>query len=99
MEPLDLRLVWALLAVAEEQSITRAAARLYVSQQTLSAQIQRLERVLGVELLSRSPRGVTLTAAGRELVAYGSGLSTELDELVVRLRAVAAAEEGTMLPA
>jgi DNA-binding transcriptional LysR family regulator len=83
---LELRLLWAFLTVAEERNITRAAARLYVTQQTLSEQIQKLERSLGISLLARSPRGVRLTAAGQELAAYGAGLSQELDRLVRRLQ-------------
>jgi LysR family nitrogen assimilation transcriptional regulator len=89
MKPIDLRAVSAFLVVVEEQSITRAAARLFVAQQTLSEQIRKLERALGVVLLVRNPRGVLVTEAGRELAAYGAGLSTELEMLVERLRAVA----------
>ena len=65
MSEVDLRHVRAFLAVAEESSITRAAARMYLTQQALSRQIQILERVLGVTLLVRSSRGVLLTEIGR----------------------------------
>jgi len=92
MNSLDLRLLWAFLVVAEERSITKASSRLYMSQQTLSEQIQKLERTLGVPLLARTPRGVAATAAGRELAEYGAGLSVELDALVRRLRLVSAQE-------
>jgi DNA-binding transcriptional LysR family regulator len=50
--------------VAEAGQISRAARTLYVAQPALSQAIARLERQLGVELLERHPRGVTLTSAG-----------------------------------
>lgn len=94
MGSIDLRAVSAFLVVVEEQSISKAAARLFLAQQSLSEQIRKLERALGVVLLVRTTRGVAVTAAGRELAAYGAGLSTELDRLVLRLRAVAEEEQG-----
>lgn len=60
----DLRLVRYFLVMAEELHFTAAARRLYVSQPALSNQIRRLETQLGAQLFNRSPRGVTLTAAG-----------------------------------
>ena len=60
----DLRLVRYFLVMAEELHFTAAARRLYVSQPALSNQIRRLENQLGAQLFERSPRGVTLTAAG-----------------------------------
>ncbi len=63
-----LRELRALVAVAEEQSVTRAAQRLFLAQPALSRQLQALERRLGVPLLERLPRGVALTEAGRALL-------------------------------
>jgi DNA-binding transcriptional LysR family regulator len=53
-----------LVAVAEEASFTKAAARVHVAQPGVSAQIRRLERELGHELFDRSGRSVRLTDAG-----------------------------------
>lgn len=58
------------IAVAEEGTFTRAAARLGLSQPALSAVIGRLERAHGAQLFVRSSRGVRLTPGGRELLAH-----------------------------
>ena len=55
------------VAIAEEGQITAAARRLSISQPPLSYELAQLERELGVELVRRGPRGVTLTDAGRIL--------------------------------
>lgn len=57
------------LAVAEERSFTRAAARLNTSQSALSQTVRRLEERLGIRLLNRSTRNVSPSEAGEELVA------------------------------
>ena len=54
-------------AAAEAGSLGRAALRLNVSQPALTKRLQSLERLAGVQLLERSPRGVKLTPAGRRL--------------------------------
>lgn len=59
----------AFLAVAEDRSFTRAAARLGVSQSALSHTVRRLETRLGVRLLARTTRSVAPTEAGERLVA------------------------------
>src|SRR5258708_8736395 len=63
---IELRHLRYFVAVAETGSLTEAAERrLYTSQPSLSRQIRDLESQVGVELLSRSVRGVELTAAGK----------------------------------
>ncbi len=61
---MDLRILRYFLAVAEEGNITRAAARLHVSQPALSTQLAALEDELGQKLFERRARGTTLTEKG-----------------------------------
>ena len=55
------------LAVAEERSFTKAAAKLGTSQSTLSHAVKKLEERLGMRLLARTTRSVGLTEAGERL--------------------------------
>lgn len=59
-------LLW-FLAVAEEKSFTRAAAKLGITQSTLSHTIKRLEMRMGIRLLTRTTRSVATTEAGERL--------------------------------
>ncbi|MGA8938854.1 MAG: LysR family transcriptional regulator [Acidobacteriaceae bacterium] len=78
--------LFAFATVAEERSFTRAAARLGVSQSALSHSIRGLEKRLGVQLLARTTRSVSATAAGTEL----------LRELAPALERIGAAVAETM---
>jgi DNA-binding transcriptional LysR family regulator len=80
----------AFLAVAEERSFTRAAARLRTSQSALSHTIRRLEADLGVRLLARTTRSVAPTEAGERLAET---LKPAFDDIEGRLAAISALRE------
>ena len=75
----------AFIAVAEEESFTRAAARLSVSQSALSHTIKGMESRLGLRLLTRTTRSVSLTEVGRKLYSSVAprlqDIENELDSL------------------
>jgi len=89
----ELRQLRYFLAVAEELSFTRAAARLQMAQPPLSTQIQQLESELGVRLFDRSRRAIALTAAGRALVPEARRLIADADQTT---RIVRHAADGTV---
>jgi LysR family transcriptional activator of mexEF-oprN operon len=66
---LDLNLLRVFAVVAEEGSVTRAAARLYLTQPAVSAALRRLATFVGAELFARQGRGLALTARGTALLA------------------------------
>jgi LysR family hydrogen peroxide-inducible transcriptional activator len=75
-----------LVAVADLRHFGRAAARCFVSQPTLSAQLKKLEQSLGVQLIERAPHNVSLTPAGEEIVARARRIIEASDEVVTLAR-------------
>ena len=63
-QPMELRVLRYFLTVAKEQSFTKAAEQLHITQPTLSRQLAALEEELGTALFNRGGRCITLTAAG-----------------------------------
>ncbi len=66
---MELYLLRSFVTVAREGHLTRAANRLHTSQPAVSSHIRSLEEELDLVLFERTPRGMRLTAAGRELLA------------------------------
>jgi DNA-binding transcriptional LysR family regulator len=93
---MELRHLRYFLVVGEVLNFTKAAARLRVAQPALSRQIQDLEDEIGVDLLHRSPRGVTLTAEGKLFLDEARDLLKRVDESVEKTRALARGEYGEL---
>ncbi|MGB7646672.1 MAG: LysR family transcriptional regulator, partial [Pseudomonas fluorescens] len=88
--------IQAFLAVARTGSFTKAANELHLSPSALTVQVQQLEDWLGVALLDRSPRHVSITAAGEAARAPMEKLLLDLDNIVTGSRDLAALRRGVV---
>ena len=86
----------AFVAVAEEESFTRAAARLSVSQSALSHTIKGMEERLGLRLLTRTTRSVSLTEIGRKLYTSVSPRLQDIENELDSLNALKDSPSGTI---
>jgi DNA-binding transcriptional LysR family regulator len=84
------------VAVAEELHFGRAAARLQMTQPPLSRQIQKLERVVGAQLLERDNRRVSLTAAGEVFLEEATRLLSLADTAPELARRVSSGSRGVV---
>lgn len=84
---LELSLLRAFVAVAEENNFARGAKRLRTSQSAISVRIKRLEDILGTKILARDRSGTRMTHAGETLLAEARDLLKQSDRLVETIRA------------
>ena len=85
---MDLRQLRYLVALADERHFTRAAAREHVAQPALSQQIRKLEEEVGVALVERTTRKVSITEAGELLVARARRILSECNAAHAELEAL-----------
>ncbi|OZI38500.1 LysR family transcriptional regulator [Bordetella genomosp. 10] len=93
---MDLRQLRQLVTIAELGSYRRAAEVLHIAQPALSVSIQKLEHLVGVQLLERGTRGVTLTPAGQALVTDARRALYHADQARQAARRVGLGEWGTL---
>ena len=86
MADLDPRLLRAFVAVAEELSFSRAAERMGLAQQALSAQVRQLEGRLDAKVFRRTTRRVALTPAGEALLPHARDALAAIDAGVEAVR-------------
>ena len=91
---MELRHLRYFVAVAEMENVSRAATqKLYVSQPSLSRQIRDLEEELGVQLVERRAKSVSLTEAGRAFLEKARAILKATDDAVAMVRALAGKHE------
>ena len=73
--------LYYVLAVAENQNFTKAAAKCFVTQPTLSIQIQKLEDELDVQIFDRSKKPISLTDVGKKIVKQARNIVNEADRI------------------
>lgn len=84
------------LAVAKYRSFTRAAEEINVSQSSISTQVSKLESELGARLLERGARSVTLTAAGKEFIAYAADICEKEEKSRETMKQYGAPDKGLL---
>jgi DNA-binding transcriptional LysR family regulator len=94
---MDLAALRVFLAVAEERSFSRAAAKVHRTQPAVSQAVRRLEGELGEELFDRSSKSGTLTDAGRVLENYGQRLVRLAEETESAMRELRDLRRGRVL--
>src|SRR5437868_5387207 len=82
MTNIPTELLRTLIAVVELRSFTKAAQSLGITQPAVSAQIKRLQHLLGAELLDKSAPGVTLTEKGHAVIDYARRLLSINDQIL-----------------
>jgi DNA-binding transcriptional LysR family regulator len=93
---MDLRQLRYYVAVAEEGNIGRAATRLCISQPPLTRQIQQLEDHLGVQLFTRTPKGVDLTNAGEMFLEEAQNILSVVEQATERTKKAGAGQLGRL---
>ncbi len=94
---MDLSALRIFLAVAEERSFSRAAAKVHRTQPAVSQAVRRLEEDLGEQLFDRSSKTGTLTDAGRVLQNYGQRLIRLAEETESSMRELRDLRRGRVL--
>jgi DNA-binding transcriptional LysR family regulator len=91
---MELRQLRYLVALADERSFTRAAAREHIAQPALSQQIRRLEEEVGLTLAQRTTRSLSITGAGEVLLARARRILAEVDAATDELQELRGVRAG-----
>ncbi|MEU5883912.1 LysR substrate-binding domain-containing protein [Spirillospora sp. NPDC047279] len=93
---LKLRHLVLVVAVADEGSVLRAAEHLRLAQPAVTRSLREVEHVLGVELFTRGPRGMTPTLFGEAFIEHARAVLAELRRAGERISGLADGEVGTV---
>lgn len=88
---------WRILkTVAEEKNLTKAAARLYITQPALTYRLKNIEEEFGAQVFTRVPTGVTLTPQGEYLLAYASEMLHKYGAVKERIKNMVDKVQGSL---
>ncbi|MFI6520710.1 LysR substrate-binding domain-containing protein [Spirillospora sp. NPDC050679] len=93
---LKLRHLVLVVAIADQGSVLRAAEHLHLAQPAVTRSLREVEHILGVELFTRGPRGVTPTLFGEAFVEHARAVLAELRRAGERITGLADADVGTV---
>jgi len=93
---MELRHLKYCVAIADEESFSRASIRLRIAQPALSRQIKAIEEEIGVVLFQRLPRGVALTGAGRIFIDEARSVLATVESAVQKARRAQRGEVGLL---
>jgi DNA-binding transcriptional LysR family regulator len=93
---IGLRHLSCFVAVAQERTLARAAARLHLSQPAVSKTLSELERMAGRHLVDRGRAGTSLTAAGEQFLRYAAEVTQAMDAAAAALSGAGAAQAATV---
>ncbi|MEV5572568.1 LysR family transcriptional regulator [Spirillospora sp. NPDC052269] len=94
---LNLYRLWIFMTVVEEGGFSAAAAKLYLSQPSVSNQVRQLEQSLRTTLIDRSGARIRLTPEGEVLLEYARRVFLLADEAVTAIRQVSGLQSGTLV--
>ncbi|MGC0362202.1 DNA-binding transcriptional LysR family regulator [Rhodococcus sp. 27YEA15] len=93
---MEFRHLVSFITIAEELHFGRAATRLHLTQPSLSAQLQKLEKSLGVRLVNRNSHEVGLTSAGKEFESQARLIVQQVEKAALIAKATAAGRAGSL---
>src|SRR4051812_40345580 len=94
---MELRQLQYALMIAEERNFSRAAKKLHLAQPSLSQQIMKLEKELGIQLFERRPGDLQLTYAGERFIDQASKILDQVEQLKQEMMDVAQNQKGQLI--
>lgn len=94
---MELRQLQYALMIAQERNFSRAAEKLHLAQPSLSQQMMKLEKELGIQLFERRPGDIQLTYAGKRFIDQASKILDQVEQLRQEMMDVAESQKGQLI--